>query len=509
LSRFSSFSLAQTNCKQTLFKDARFKRGRELLNKNIIGNRMLIDEIKTFIETKWDQEIIPELETFIRIPNKSPAFDPHWKKNGFMDQAVSLIKTWCLKQAIKGMTLEVITEKDRTPLIFIEIAGAIDETILLYGHLDKQPEMSGWDPDLGPWEPVLKDDKLYGRGGADDGYSAFAALTAIAALQAQKIPHARCVVLIEASEESGSTDLPYYVESLSAKIGHPNLVICLDSGCGNYEQLWSTTSLRGLVNGTLSVELLSEGVHSGYGSGIFASSFRVLRDLLSRLENEETGEILLPEAIANIPAQRIEQAKLAADSLGDDIYHAFPHHEGVEPVTHDLVELLLNRTWRAQLSITGADGLPALEDAGNVLRPKTAVKLSLRLPPTCDATIATQAVKRCLESDAPYNAIVNFTPDQEASGWHAPLLADWLHEASQAASLAFYGKPVAYIGEGGSIPFMGMLGERYPEAQFLIVGVLGPHSNAHGPNEFLHIPMAKKLTGCVASVIADHYRYFS
>lgn len=470
---------------------------------------MNIQQIQSVIYQKWDEEIIPELKKFITIPNKSPAFDPEWEKKGFMAQAVDLIKQWCLKQNIQGLQLEVIAHPGRTPVIYIEVPGNLAKTILLYGHLDKQPEMTGWAADLEPWKAVLKEDKLYGRGGADDGYAVFASLTAIAALQAQNIPHARCVILIEASEESGSIDLPYYIDTLSHKIGNPNLVICLDSGCGNYEQLWSTTSLRGLVNGTLSVELLKEGVHSGNGSGIFASSFRVLRQLLSRLENEERGEVLLPELKVNIPRQRIEQARTAAKSLSIQVYKAFPSLEGVKPVTYDLVELILNRTWRAQLSIIGAEGLPSLENAGNVLRPKTAVKISIRIPPTCDALRATLAVKNALETDVPYHAKVTFTPDHEAAGWHAPLLADWLHQASLDASMHFYGKPVAYMGEGGSIPFMAMLGEKYPEAQFLIAGVLGPHSNAHGPNEFLHIPMAKKLTACVAYVIAEHYKTFA
>jgi len=469
---------------------------------------MNVQTLQTFIDNKWDDEIISELIDFIKIPNKSPVFDNNWQANGYMQQAVDLIKNWTLQQNIQGLSLDVITHEDRTPLIYIDIPGQIDETILLYGHLDKQPEMVGWDSDLGPWKPVIKDNKLYGRGGADDGYAAFASLTAIKALQTQNIPHARCVVLIEASEESGSIDLPFYVDLLADKIGQPNLVICLDSGCGNYEQLWSTTSLRGLVNGDLSVKLLSEGVHSGYGSGVFASSFRVLRELLARIEDQETGEVILPEAKVNIPKERIEQAKIAAECLGKTVYESFPHYPGVKPVTQDVAELLLNRTWRAQLSITGADGLPSLDNAGNVLRPETAVKVSMRVPPTCDAKKATDAVKKRLENNPPYNAIVHFEPEQEANGWNAPAVADWLHLASDEASKAFYNKPVAYMGEGGSIPFMGMLGEKFPEAQFLIAGVLGPKSNAHGPNEFLHIPMAKNLTACVSYVIAKHYEFF-
>jgi len=403
------------------------------------------------------------------------------------------------------MKIQVISEEGRTPLIYMEIPGASDDTVLLYGHLDKQPEMSGWSEDLGPWKPVLKGDKLYGRGGADDGYAMFAALSAINLLHDQGVPHARCVILIEASEESGSYDLPHYINSLGDEIGTPSLVVCLDSGCGNYDQMWSTTSLRGIITGVLRVELISEGVHSGDGSGIIASSFRVLRQLLSRLEDENTGEILPKDFHQEIPAQRLEQAKACSEILGTDVYSKFPLHEGTKPVTENLTELILNRTWRPALSITGIEGLPKIEDGGNVLRPVTAAKLSLRLPPSVDADSVMEKLRTLLESNPPYGAKVTIEDLEGANGWNAPELADWLGDTLQDASNAYFGKEAAYMGEGGSIPFMGMLGEKFPKAQFVITGVLGPHSNAHGPNEFLHIPTAKRLTACVAHILQDHY----
>jgi len=461
--------------------------------------------IQSYINQLWDQSITPTLVDFIKIPNKSPMFDHDWKSHGFMHQAVDLIKNWCLSHAPKNMHLEVIELENRTPVIYIDIPGQSDETLLLYGHLDKQPEMEGWDADKGPWQPVMQDGKLYGRGGADDGYAAFASLAAINALQQQNIPHARCVLLIEASEESGSLDLPFYIDHLQAKIGSPTLVICLDSGCGNYEQLWSTTSLRGIAGGVLSVEILSEGLHSGGYSGIVPSSFRITRELLDRVENPKTGEILLPELVADIPKQRIEQAKKAANILGDDIFKSIPFVRGAYPVSDDLCQLLLNSTWRATLSTIGAGKLPALEDAGNVLRPKTQLKLSFRIPPSTDAHTANAAIKKTLEDNPPYGAKVSYTGEDVASGWHAPIVAPWLEQASNKASNTFFEKDNAYIGEGGTIPFMGMLGEKFPNTQFLITGVLGPKSNAHGPNEFLHIDYAKKLTACVAMVIAEHF----
>jgi acetylornithine deacetylase/succinyl-diaminopimelate desuccinylase-like protein len=460
------------------------------------------------VSARWDDEIVPQLVEYIKIPNKSPMFDKDWAAHGFMDQAVAQLSAWAKAQKIDGMTVEVVRLENRTPLIFIEVPGtdaSSEDSVLLYGHLDKQPEMTGWAEHLGPWQPVLEGDKLYGRGGADDGYAIFGSLAAIRALQEQKIAHARCVVLIEACEESGSYDLPYYVDHLAARIGKPSLIVCLDSGCGNYDQLWLTTSLRGLAGGNLTVEVLEEGVHSGDASGIVASSFRILRQLLSRLEDQNTGKILPPELHVEIPAQRIEQAKQSAKVLGAAVYDKFPFVAGMRPMSDDLAELVLNRTWRPALSVTGIGGIPALDSAGNVLRPFTAVKLSLRIPPTLDGGKAGEVVKQLLERDPPYGAKVSFALEKNGSGWNAPALSPWLEASVDAASREFFNAPPAYMGEGGTIPFMGMLGEKFPGAQFLITGVLGPHSNAHGPNEFIHIPTGKRVTMCVAKVIADHY----
>jgi acetylornithine deacetylase/succinyl-diaminopimelate desuccinylase-like protein len=463
--------------------------------------------LSRFVSGLWDDEIVPQLVEYIRIPNKSPMFDKDWVAHGYMDAAVKLMETWARSKLsqLPGATLEVVRLEGRTPLIYIEVPGQGDDTVMLYGHLDKQPEMTGWADGLGPWTPVLKGDKLYGRGGADDGYAIFGSLAALLALHEQGIPHARCVVMIEACEESGSYDLPFYVDHLAARIGSPSLVVCLDSGCGNYEQLWLTTSLRGLSGGTLTVQVLEEGVHSGDASGVVPDSFRILRDLLSRLEDPATGEIRLRELYAQIPAQRLEQARHAAQVLGADVHGKFPWAGSMQPVSDDVTELVLNRTWRPQLAVTGVAGIPALADAGNVLRPSTSVKLSLRLPPTLDAGKAVALVKQVLEKDPPYGARVSFTAADSGAGWNAPTLSPWLANAVDAASQRYFGAPAAYMGEGGSIPFMGMLGEKFPAAQFLITGVLGPHSNAHGPNEFLHIPTGKKISMVVAAVVAAHH----
>ena len=465
--------------------------------------------IERFVGTKWDDDIVPQLVEYIRIPNKSPMFDAEWVQHGYMDDAVRLMETWAKAQPIPGMQVEVVRLEGRTPLIFIDIpaahGGRDDDCVLLYGHLDKQPEMTGWDDELGPWKPVIKGDRLYGRGGADDGYAIFGSLAAIQSLHEQQAPHARCVILIEACEESGSYDLPAYVDHLADRIGKPSLVVCLDSGCANYEQLWCTTSLRGLAGGNLTVRVLSEGVHSGDASGIVPSSFRLLRQLLSRIEDEKTGRILLDALHVEVPAERVAQAKQAANIVGTAVYDKFPLLPGMVPMAEDLSELVLNRTWRPALSVTGVDGMPALSSAGNVLRPYTAVKLSLRLPPTLDGKRAGDLLKRELERDPPNGAQVTLELEKASTGWNAPPMSAWLEQAIDAGSREFFGQPAMYMGEGGTIPFMGMLGEKFPGAQFMITGVLGPHSNAHGPNEFLHIPMGKRVTACVARVIARHH----
>ena len=490
----------------------------------------MLDSSRTtqLVDQVWSESIVDALTEYIRIPNKSPLYDSKWQSAGHMEKAIALIETWCREQPIRGLTTQIVRLEGRTPLLYMEVpasggsgsggvgasgaagsgsVGASDpgaDTVLLYGHYDKQPEMVGWTDGLGPWTPVLRGDKLYGRGGADDGYAAFASLLAIRALQEQGRPHARCVILIEGCEESGSFDLPYYIDHLSDRIGKPSLVVCLDSGCGNYEQLWCTTSLRGNIVGNLRVDVLTEGVHSGDASGVVPSSFRILRQILSRIEDEETGRIIPDCLHVEIPDETRAQAAAAAEIMGEAAMMKYPFAPGVQPMTNDPAEAILNRTWRPTLSYTGIDGIPSLEDGGNVLRPHTSIKLSFRVGPTLNVDAASGKLTALLLKDPPYGAKVSFDAEKGASGWSAPALAPWLESAVDSASQTYFGKPAAYMGEGGSIPFMGMLGEKFPEAQFLITGVLGPNSNAHGPNEFLHIPMARKLTACVADVVAKH-----
>lgn len=464
-----------------------------------------------YIEKEWDSSVVPTLEKYIEIPNVSPLFDPEWAQNGLLDKAMDLLRDWVASRNVPGLKMEIVRLPGLTPLMFLEVeaTGGCEETVLLYGHMDKQPPFEGWDEGKHPYKPVMENGKLYGRGGADDGYAVFAAVTAIEALKKQNIPHARCTIIIEACEESGSKDLPTYIEKLKDRIGNPNLIVCLDSGAGDYERLWFTTSLRGVVVGELRVDILTEGVHSGMASGIVPDSFRIARNVLSRLEDPVTGEIIPNELKVDIPEVRLKQTQATCDFLGDDVWKNFPFHGQSKPVEGPNHELALNRAWRAQLSVTGAQGLPALVDSGNVLRPNTTLKLSLRIPPTLPPQEASAFVKQLLEKDPPYGATVHYKAEKAGSGWNAPALAPWLSAAAEDASTLFFGAKPGYQGEGGSIPFMGMLGEMFPEAQFLITGVLGPNSNAHGPNEFLHVPFAKKVTCCVASVLKEHSAQFT
>ena len=484
------------------------------------------DSIAAYADRQWDEVIVPALTDYIAVPAKSPMFDADWSANGYLDRVVRDAASWVEGRRVEGLTLEVVRIEGRTPVIFFEIpatkAGSTDTEKLIvknrifrdrmYGHLDKQPEFNGWRSDLGPWTPKYEDGKLYGRGGADDGYAVYAAITAVEALKREGLPHPRIVGLIESCEESGSYDLPVYIDALKPRLGNVSLVVCLDSGAGNYDQLWLTTSLRGMVSGVLKVEILTEGIHSGDSSGVVPSSFRILRHVLDRLEDSATGRLLPPAFHCEIPASRVEQTRGTAQLLQDEVWKRFPWACGADggaslPTTTDPVEALLNRTWRPTLSVTGADGFPELKNAGNVLRPYTAFKLSLRLPPLVDGNEASLKLKALLEDNAPYNARVTFHADGRAgalgaTGWNAPELAPWLETALNGASNTHFGAPVGYIGQGGTIPLMSMLQQGFPAAQMMVCGVLGPKSNAHGPNEFLHVPYGKKLTAAVAQVIA-------
>ncbi|MFH9618381.1 M20/M25/M40 family metallo-hydrolase [Streptomyces pratensis] len=465
--------------------------------------------VRDFCDAQWETEVLPLVRQHIRVPAVSPAYDPDWETHGHLDRAVDEAAAWLRNVPLPGLRVEVLRASGRTPLIFFELPGEgtrAQETVLFYGHLDKQPEGDGWTDGRTAWEPVFDRDRLYGRGGADDGYALPASVTAVRALAEQGAARPRCVGVFEAGEESGSPDLDHWFALLAPRIGEVGLVVCLDSGAGDYERLWLVTSLRGSCGGTLDVRVLGDGAHSGDAGGVVPSSFRVLRQLLDRLEDGATGS-LRPKALhCEVPTARRAQTREAAALLGEQVWGRFDWYGNASPVTDDPEELLLNRAWRPSLEVTGADGMPPVVSAGNVLRPHTRVKVSLRLPPTVDSAAALSEVGRILEADPPYGTSVRFTPDRVvADGWHAPAEQPWLRTALSAASRAcFDGADVARIGQGGTIPLMGKLTRQFPEAQFLACGVLGPGANAHGPNESLHVPYARRLTSSLSLILNSY-----
>jgi len=456
-----------------------------------------------YINTLWDESILPSLAEYVAIPNKSPMFDADWEANGYMEDAVKHMLAWVEAQNVAGLTSEVHRLPGRTPTILLTIEGHNDDTVLIYGHLDKQPEFNGWEDGLGPWLPVFRDDKLYGRGGADDGYAIYSAIAAIKSLQEQQLPYPRIVVLIEASEESGSPDLPFYMDQLEDQIGKASLVIALDSTCGNYDQLWITTSLRGMLISDLTVRVLQEGVHSGAAGGIVPSSFRLLRQLISRIEDENTGVITPDFLNEQVPEVRRQEAIEAGQVLADTFEDMYPFAGSTGPMSDDPTELVLNNTWAASLAVTGLGGAPSPDEAGNVLRPETTARLALRIPPTIDAEAAADSLRKVLTENPPGGAEVTLDIHTPNPGWHAPETSEKLRQSLEQASMNYFGAPAMSIGCGGSIPFMEFLARKLPDALFVVTGVLGPRSNAHGPNEFLHIPTGKKITAAVAELLFD------
>ncbi|WP_285636913.1 M20/M25/M40 family metallo-hydrolase [Lentzea sp. NBRC 102530] len=460
--------------------------------------------VTSTVRTLWDDDIVPSLSQLVAVPAISPAFDPAWEEHGELAAAIEHVRLWIESRSIPGAQLDVVQLAGRTPLLVVDVpasGNSSDDTVLLYGHLDKQPPVGGWGEGLGPWTPVLRDGRLYGRGAADDGYSGYAAIAAIEAVRAAGGSHARCVVLLETGEESGSPDLPAYLEHLSDRLGRVSLVVCLDSGGSDYDRMWLTTSLRGLVQVTATVRVLEGGLHSGMASGIVPSSFRIARQLLDRIEDSETGEILVPEMHVEIPAGRLAEVRDAVAAAPGALWDPVPRVGDLQPMSSDEVELALNSGWRPTLSVTGAEGLPLPDDAGNVLRPFTSLVLSFRLPPTADATAALEAVRAKLTTDVPYNATVELSRVESADGWNAPELAPWLSEALDEAGKEIFGAPWRTVSLGGSIPFMGLLHEAYPDAQFVVTGVIGPDSNCHVPDEWLHLAHAARVTEAIALVL--------
>ena len=444
------------------------------------------------IDAAWEERVLPALSEYTRIPCLSPAFDPDWAERGAIMEAARLLQAWVHDQD-RALAAEIVELPGRTPVLLIDNGGTGDP-VVVYGHMDKQPPLGEWRSGLGPYEPVRQGDLLYGRGTADDGYATFAAVTGLLAAGGGR---GRVLILIEASEESGSPDLLAYLGHLKERIGTPRLVICLDSGGLSYDRLWLTSSLRGNLVATVRVDVLTEGIHSGQGGGVVPSSFRILRHILSGIEDETTGRILLPELQgAGIPEDQRANLEAVASEFPDS---TAPVVDGLRLLAPDPLDRLIARTWGAALEVTGADGLPKPRDGGNVLRPSTTLKFSLRLPPDVDAQAATDALVSAIRSDE--GAHITIDLEAAAQGWVAPPLGPGVAATLSAVSKERFGRPPGFVGEGGSIPFLADLQRGFPRTQFVATGVLGPHSNAHGPNESLHIPMAKAVTHAVAELL--------
>ena len=362
------------------------------------------------VETGWMASALPSLAEYIKIPALSPDFDASWAETGHLRRAVEHVRDWIAARGLPGAGLEILELDGRSPLLVVDVPatpGAVAQgTVVLYGHLDKQPPAGDWSEGLDPWQPMVRGYRLYGRGAVDDGYAGYAAALAIEAVHATGGEHARSVLLLETGEESGSRDLPAYMEHLAGRLGDVSLVVCLDAGGGDYERLWLTTSLRGIVQATVKVTVLTSPQHSGLAGGIVPSSFRVLRALLERVEDAGTGRIKLPAMNVQIPAERRAGAEALARFDPGAPKRRHPLADGVRPESEDDVELILNSTWRPALAVTGASGLPEPADAGNVLRASTSLKLSFRLPPTADSRAALAELEQALTTDVPNHAQV-------------------------------------------------------------------------------------------------------
>jgi acetylornithine deacetylase/succinyl-diaminopimelate desuccinylase-like protein len=468
------------------------------------------EKVRTAVGARWSGEILPSLAGLVEIPALSPAFDPAWAASGQLDAAVEHVRAWIGRRGLPGARTDVIRLPGRSPLLLVDVpatAGASGRgTVLLYGHLDKQPPVGGWADGLGPWRPVFRDGRLYGRGAVDDGYAGYAATAALEAVHAAAGQHARAVVLLETGEESGSPDLPAYMEHLADRLGEVTFVVCLDGGGGDYERMWLTSSLRGLVSLTVTVRVLDTAQHSGLASGIVPSSVRIMRLLLDRLEDAATGAVRVGEMTAAIPPDRVAEADEVAALDPGAVQRRYPLVPGMRAAAGDDAELILNNTWRPTLSVIGAAGLPEPAEAGNVLAAWTALTLSFRTPPTADSKAAADAVAKILSTDVPYGAAVELSGIVAEDGWNAPALAPWLAGALAQAGERVFGTPHRSLGIGGSVPFMGLLGRLYPAAQIVITGALGADSNAHVPDEWLNIRFAEQITESVAYLLDAHGR---
>ena len=462
-----------------------------------------LDRLMARSDELWEESIIPSLTEFIKIEALSPSFEPNWREKGELDTTIELFTKWLVDQELEGMEYKIHRIDERTPVLLVTVEGTGPGEVIFYSHLDKQPSRPNlWSEGLHPLKAVRRDPWLYGRGALDDGYGGYVCVTALKMLQEQGVPYPRSHFLIETCEESGSYDLPPYLESLTKDLGEPDLIVVLDSGGPDYEHIWVTEALRGLVAGNLSVRVSNEGVHSGMSGGVIPSSFRIQRMLLDRVEDSNTGKILIPEMHVEISDKVRNEAEQLGNLLGDELWSQLPVVDSLKPQNEGAAEILLDINWRPAMSVIGADGIPPTQTAGNVLRTNTDLKLSFRIPPGVLSEDIDSILKETLESNPPYGSQVEYIPDAAADGFHAPAMDGKIADALSTASLHISGYPPMATWVGGTIPFMAMMQKKYPSAQFFCTGTGGPGNNAHGPDEKLHIPSSKRLTAVLSATIA-------
>jgi acetylornithine deacetylase/succinyl-diaminopimelate desuccinylase-like protein len=457
------------------------------------------------IDRRFRSRGIELLESFVSIRSLSPAFDPLWREHGEISRALDLFGTWASTLEIPGLRWRRSDISGRTPALVVEIPPSSQREssggVLIYGHLDKQPASAPWHEDTDPFVATRSGDLLYGRGVVDDGYSLPCALLALESLAQAGLEYPRTTVIIEASEESGSPDLDAHIDALMSLLGDVELVICLDSGGLDDRRLWVTTSLRGNLVLTVDVEVLQHGVHSGSAGGVVPSSFRIMRQILDRLEDSTTGEVIPDFLRPSIPSSVLEHALELANDLDDPLARAFPIVDGLVLDGSSGEERIVRQTWGPSVAYTGVDGMPPLKDGGNVLRPHTTVKISLRLPPTIEAASAQESLVDLLSSDPPSGSRVTVRAETPANGWVAPPFSRLVAGALEEGSRAGFHELPGFCGEGGSIPFLSTLVDRFPHAQVVATGALIPGSNAHGPDESLQISTAVGVCTAVAHLL--------
>jgi acetylornithine deacetylase/succinyl-diaminopimelate desuccinylase-like protein len=468
-------------------------------------------DLETYIGDEFDKNILPSFKEFLSVPNISPSYDKDWNKNGFLKQAATVLLEYAQNIGISGLNASLCTgeEENVTPFLYIDIDSTSkdEKRVLLYGHYDKQPPLTGWEQGKGPYSPIVEDDYLYGRGAADDGCSFYAALTSIKALQKFKIPHPKIIILIEGCEESGSIDLPFYIEKYKKFIGSPDLIVAMDGGGLDYNRFWLSNSVRGIMCFEITVTTLTKGIHSGKGSGVAPETMMILRNLISRIEDYKSEIVSLKQFEVEIPQPVIDSAKKALDAVGNTWIKNIPILPGVKYLSDDLLKIYLNSSWTPSLAVLGVKGLPDLNSAGNVLRPSTTFKISIRLPPTYEAIKAKQIIQTVMTENPPFNSDIKISNFNYSDGAYISNTSDKLKSELNKISQIFFQNDYSEISVGATIPFVQIFLNMFPNAQMIVTGAAGIDSQIHSQNEKLKISYFKKFVCSLTNLIGDYNQY--